>query len=100
MSYAVSLAYASRNKFPFSTYGESFFLTIQNVIITLLIVYFAAPRGSFTGGIGSNKPVYGQERNLTKVAAGVIVTVFGAIFLWSESLCSLSLRKSRTEATD
>ncbi|KAH9053982.1 mannose-P-dolichol utilization defect 1 protein [Lactarius deliciosus] len=44
-SYAITLAYSSRNGFPFSTYGENFFLTIQNVIITFLItLYGASPR--------------------------------------------------------
>jgi mannose-P-dolichol utilization defect 1 len=39
LSYAITLAYSFRNDFPFSTYGENLFLTIQNVIITLLIIY-------------------------------------------------------------
>lgn len=92
-SYAVSLAYASRNKFPFSTYGENFFLTIQNVVITLLILFYSVPRGSLTGGIGSNKPVYGQGgSNMSKVIGGGAVTALAGIFLWSESLCPLPLR--------
>ncbi|KAF8884486.1 hypothetical protein BD779DRAFT_1536691 [Infundibulicybe gibba] len=33
--------YAFRNAFPFSTYGENFFLTIQNTIITLLIIFYS-----------------------------------------------------------
>jgi mannose-P-dolichol utilization defect protein 1 len=43
LSYAITLAYSFRNNFPFSTYGENFFLTIQNVIITLLIIYYPTP---------------------------------------------------------
>ncbi|KAH7101284.1 mannose-P-dolichol utilization defect 1 protein, partial [Auriculariales sp. MPI-PUGE-AT-0066] len=39
LSYAISLAYSYRNGFPFSTYGENLFLTIQNVLITILIVH-------------------------------------------------------------
>jgi len=39
LSYAISLAYSYRNGFPFSTYGENLFLTIQNIIITVLIVH-------------------------------------------------------------
>ncbi|KAH9172013.1 hypothetical protein EDB89DRAFT_2096290 [Lactarius sanguifluus] len=42
LSYAITLAYSSRNGFPFSTYGENFFLTIQNVIITFLITLYSA----------------------------------------------------------
>lgn len=39
LSYAISLAYSYRNSFPFSTYGENLFLTLQNVLITVLIVH-------------------------------------------------------------
>lgn len=39
LAYAITLAYSARNNFPFSTYGENFFLTIQNIIIALLIIY-------------------------------------------------------------
>ncbi|KAL4062112.1 hypothetical protein J3A83DRAFT_4364407 [Scleroderma citrinum] len=40
LSYAITTAYSYRNNFPFSTYGENLFLTIQNTLITLLIIYF------------------------------------------------------------
>jgi mannose-P-dolichol utilization defect protein 1 len=36
----VTCAYSYHNGFPFSTYGENIFLGIQNIAITLLIVYF------------------------------------------------------------
>ncbi|KAF9021832.1 mannose-P-dolichol utilization defect 1 protein [Hymenopellis radicata] len=41
LSYAITLAYSFRNEFPFSTYGENFFLAIQNALITLLITFFS-----------------------------------------------------------
>lgn len=41
LSYAISLAYSFRNAFPFSTYGENLFLTLQNVLITLLIIHYS-----------------------------------------------------------
>jgi len=41
MAYAITLAYSFRHHFPFSTYGENLFLTIQNVFITHLIIFFA-----------------------------------------------------------
>ncbi|CCM05431.1 uncharacterized protein FIBRA_07648 [Fibroporia radiculosa] len=44
LSYAITLAYSYRNEFPFSTYGENLFLTIQNAIITLLIMFYQSPR--------------------------------------------------------
>ncbi|KIK63108.1 hypothetical protein GYMLUDRAFT_163817 [Collybiopsis luxurians FD-317 M1] len=40
LAYGINLAYSFRNMFPFSTYGENLFLTIQNVLITLLIIYY------------------------------------------------------------
>lgn len=40
LAYAITLAYSYRNQFPFSTYGENLFLTIQNAIITILIVHY------------------------------------------------------------
>ncbi|THH16706.1 hypothetical protein EW146_g3972 [Bondarzewia mesenterica] len=40
LSYIITLVYSFRNEFPFSTYGENLFLTIQNVVITLLIVNY------------------------------------------------------------
>ncbi|KAI0342929.1 mannose-P-dolichol utilization defect 1 protein [Trametopsis cervina] len=44
LSYAITLAYSYRNQFPFSTYGENFFLTLQNIAITLLIIYYPSSR--------------------------------------------------------
>ncbi|KAL1899937.1 hypothetical protein Sste5346_002803 [Sporothrix stenoceras] len=40
-SYLVSLAYNVRNGFPFSTYGETAFILVQNVIITLLVLNYS-----------------------------------------------------------
>ncbi|KAJ7661662.1 hypothetical protein B0H17DRAFT_991917 [Mycena rosella] len=46
LSYAITLAYASRNAFPFSTYGENLFLTLQNLAITVLIIVYAPKSAS------------------------------------------------------
>lgn len=78
----MSLAYASRNRFPFSTYGENFFLTIQNIIITLLIVYFAKNRG-LQSGPGDAKGAL----------LGTIITGAIGSFLWSEAMCPIGLRE-------
>lgn len=40
LAYGINLAYNYRNGFPFSTYGENFFLTIQNILITFLIITY------------------------------------------------------------
>jgi len=40
-AYAITTVYSNRNHYPFSTYGENFFLSIQNVCIILLIIYYS-----------------------------------------------------------
>ncbi|KAF9519704.1 hypothetical protein BS47DRAFT_1312338 [Hydnum rufescens UP504] len=40
LGYSFTLAYSARNHFPFSTYGENLFLTIQNLAVTLLIILY------------------------------------------------------------
>ncbi|CAG8803797.1 9972_t:CDS:1 [Dentiscutata erythropus] len=40
-AFGIGLAYNLRNGNPFSTFGEAFFLTIQNIIILLLMLYYA-----------------------------------------------------------
>lgn len=40
-SYCISLAYNVRKEFPFSTYGETAFLTVQNILITLMILGYS-----------------------------------------------------------
>ncbi|KAF7768001.1 hypothetical protein Agabi119p4_7244 [Agaricus bisporus var. burnettii] len=52
LSYAITLAYSVKNQFPFSTYGENLFLTIQDILITLLIIAFAPSKKPAS----SNKP--------------------------------------------
>jgi len=47
LAYAITTTYAARNGFPFSTYGENLFLTMQNVIITMLIIHHT-PSASLT----------------------------------------------------
>ena len=59
LAYAITLAYSYRNGFPFSTYGENFFLTLQNAFITVLIAYYPASGlrrargGNITSAIGT-----------------------------------------------
>ena len=47
LSYAITLAYSYRHQFPFTTYGENLFLTLQNVLITFLIITYL-PSSSLT----------------------------------------------------
>lgn len=67
LSYAITLAYSYSKGFPFSTYGENFFLTIQNVFITLLIIHYTPTRSS---------------SNNTKVSAGILIAIATSIILY------------------
>ena len=44
-SYLISLAYNIRNGFPFSTFGETAFILVQNVVITLLVLNYSGRAG-------------------------------------------------------
>lgn len=45
-AYDISLAYAYRRTLPFSTYGENASLTIQNMVITLMIIWYEEGKSS------------------------------------------------------
>ncbi|KXN87232.1 Mannose-P-dolichol utilization defect 1 protein [Leucoagaricus sp. SymC.cos] len=40
IAYSINTTYSFRHEFPFSTYGENFFLSLQNAIIVLLIIHY------------------------------------------------------------
>lgn len=44
-SYLISLAYNFRNGFPFSTYGETACILVQNVVITVLVLNYSGRAG-------------------------------------------------------
>lgn len=65
LSYAITLAYSVKNNFPFSTYGENLFLTMQDILITLLIIAYA-PSPSSNAKSKSNSPsASNKPRDLT-----------------------------------
>ncbi|KAJ6594449.1 hypothetical protein B0H19DRAFT_1095539 [Mycena capillaripes] len=72
LSYAITLEYAYRNEFPFSTYGENLFLTMQNVVITLLIILY-------------------DPRKTDKTANAVIASLGMFIFFLAAALIPLPL---------
>lgn len=47
-SFTISLAYNARHGFPFSTYGETAFIAVQDVVIAVLILVYSG-RGSLAG---------------------------------------------------
>jgi mannose-P-dolichol utilization defect protein 1 len=54
--YLVTCAYSYHNGFPFSTYGENVFLGLQNIIITLLIIYLPSSTLRRSASSPSNLP--------------------------------------------
>lgn len=95
MSYGISLAYATRGGFPFSTYGENFFITLQNVAIILMILYFTAQKGAYSG-LGGPSPLSAPASTrsiaLKRVATGATIIALCFLFLWNHTLCSHSTR--------
>jgi len=51
-SYTISLAYNARHGFPFSTYGETAFIAVQDVVIAVLILVYSG-RGALAGVFGA-----------------------------------------------
>ncbi|EXJ95844.1 mannose-P-dolichol utilization defect 1 [Capronia coronata CBS 617.96] len=55
-SFVITLAYNVRNGFPFSTYGETSLIAIQDVVISVLILVYSnktAQAGAFLAAVGS-----------------------------------------------
>ena len=77
LSYAITLAYSFRQQFPFSTYGENLFLTLQNVLITLLIITYL-PSSPLT------------RKRSTKSRSLIIVSLLTLVT--GVALCTISLR--------
>jgi len=87
-SYAITLAYSSRNGFPFSTYGENLFLTIQNIFITLLIVLYSSSRRPTTAPNTTGRLIAGI---LAVLAVGFALFSAPAGVLAAAQLCTLPL---------
>lgn len=70
-AYAITTAYSYRNDFPFSTYGENLFLTLQNTLITFLIVYLPST------------PLRKAQNTAGRLAVTAVGTVASAITLYA-----------------
>lgn len=83
--YLVTCAYSHRNEFPFSTYGENFFLGLQNIMITILIIYFPSStlRRSASASNNSSKVV--------GAAAAVVALVVALVSLPKEAIAFLQV---------
>ena len=69
-SYMISLAYNVRNQFPFSTYGETALISIQNVAISVLVLQYSgkgAAAAVFVAGLaGAGYAMYND--NITSMS--------------------------------
>jgi len=90
-SYAITLAYSSRNGFPFSTYGENLFLTIQNIFITFLIVLYNPPSPSQQPTTTTNTTSRLIAGILAVLAVGFALFTAPAGVLAAAQLCTLPL---------
>ncbi|KAI7885293.1 mannose-P-dolichol utilization defect 1 protein [Lichtheimia hyalospora FSU 10163] len=60
LSCIITFSYNVRHGNPFSTYGETAFLTVQDIIITLMILHYARQYGATVGTlIGFSAVIYG-----------------------------------------
>ncbi|EKM52124.1 uncharacterized protein PHACADRAFT_102442 [Phanerochaete carnosa HHB-10118-sp] len=84
LAYAITLAYSYRNNFPFSTYGENFFLTLQNIIITLLILHYPSSRLTRTQSSGP------------RLALATALTTAGGIALYAAPAPTLAALQMAT----
>lgn len=83
LSYAITLAYAVRNAFPFTTYGENLFLTIQNALITLLIIIYTPTKPRSAGA--------SKTKSITAASAGLGLTALALYAVPTDALQVLQL---------
>lgn len=71
-SYLISLAYNFRHGFPFSTYGETFLILAQNIVITVLVLRYSGQTGRAAVFMG--------------LLAAAVTTLFSPKYLSMENL--------------
>lgn len=57
VAYIIGLAYNVRSGFPFSTFGETVFIVVQNVAITFMILQYSGKYGMALGFVGALQAV-------------------------------------------
>ena len=82
-SFLIGLSYSARNGWPFSTYGETALIAVQDVVIALLVL-------QFTGG-GKNGKSNGNSGVLSALFVGSVAVVLYA--LMNESIVDMNLLK-------
>ncbi|WFD25681.1 hypothetical protein MNAN1_000645 [Malassezia nana] len=84
VAYTISLAYAIRLRIPFSTYGENASLTVQNMIITLLIIVYS-PMDGISRRATTLCRRFGISTNTFFVTVAAALMVLGSLALASET---------------
>lgn len=90
IAYTISLIYAVRLRIPFSTYGENASLTLQNMVITLLIMWFS-PMDSVSFRITTLCHQRGIPSNAFYVVVGAALMIICSLMLISETVVPLPL---------
>lgn len=91
--YTISLAYNVRQGFPFSTYGETAFVMVQNVIIAILVLRLSGKSAEAAGFVASlavlgaalfrEEIVGGSLLSVLQVAAGLLGVASKAPQIWT-----------------
>lgn len=88
VAYDISLAYAFRKRLPLSTYGENASLTLQNMIITLLIIQYNPKAKRQQGGIlttsnsRNDNQLAKQWNNFRHVIIAATVMILTSMYLF------------------
>jgi mannose-P-dolichol utilization defect 1 len=92
-SYTISLAYNVRQGFPFSTYGETALIAVQNVVIAVLVLRFSgkdreaagfvAALALLGGALFSEEVVGGGILSVLQAAAGLLGVASKAPQIWT-----------------
>ncbi|WFD33853.1 hypothetical protein MCUN1_000676 [Malassezia cuniculi] len=83
IAYTISLIYAVRLRIPFSTYGENASLTVQNMVITLLIMWYS-PMDGVSHRVTAFCRRKGVSTNAFYVVVGAAAMVIGTLLLISD----------------
>ena len=83
-AYLITLAYNFRSGFPFSTYGETACIVVQNILISVLVLHFTSSSSS-----SSSRGV-----SLWPAAAFVAVVAAAAYALFTDAIVSTSLLRN------
>lgn len=81
-AYLISLAYNSRQGFPFSTYGETALILVQNVVIAVLVLRYSgktSQAAQFVAAVGVGAGVLFSEQALSMHTLGYLQAGAGVL---------------------